>query len=449
MSFLGAVSAPVRQVLAGYAREIATPVRVVGAGNFTVPAALRAGGYAGEIHACDVSLYSCAFGAYLAGWPLKAWEREDCPDQLRGFLRPDSPMDLAASVALLLDLRQVWKAHNPYQVTVLGQYRQRWDSLLSGVRQRLAAFREQVSPIAFEARDGFAVLESAPRESTIIAFPPTYKKGYENLEKLLTAAVSWDRPDYREMTDKTLELYESIARFDGYFVVLEKDLPEVRAILGQPVAVLPRGRGKTTTILAKKASRKVVVRHVIKSADIGPVWPSSENIPVDARLTLGVLSPRQTIRFNELFLSSRIDYFEGGVALSLVFLVNGRAIGKADFCKSSQQWSLPGPGAMIYLMSDLAVPSAEPRLAKLVLLAILSRDVRELVDRKLLERHSFVGTTAFAKKPVSMKYRGVFKLHSRKEKEDGFALNYLGIFAAHDLAGALGLWRKKYANAAK
>jgi len=450
MSFLGAVASPVRQVLSGFAKSVQSPALIIGAGNFTVPSVLRTGGYGGEIRACDVTLYSCALGAFLGGWELQAWERPDCPEALRGLLRTDTPLDLAASVAMLLDLRQVWKAHNPYQRFVLAHYRWVWENLLEQTRQKLTAFREHVGQIAFEARDGFDLLEEAPRSATVFAFPPTYKRGYESLEKLLTASVEWDRPSYREMTDKSLELYEKIAGYENYFVVLEKDLPEVRSILGDPVAVLPRGRGKTTTILARTAPNRIVVRHTIQSSNIGPVWPSDRPVSGTETLSLGVLTSRQTIRFNELFLSSRIDYFEGGVALSLAFLLDGQAIGKADFCPSSQQWKLPGPGAMIYLMSDLAVPSVEPRLAKLVLLSLLSREVRELIDRKLLKEHCFVGTTAFSKSPVSMKYRGVFKLHSRKErKEGGFALNYLSPFGGHGLGDVLPLWRKKYGNGPK
>ena len=40
------------------------------AGNFTIPAALRSAGYAGDIACCDVSLYTSALGAYLTGTPL-------------------------------------------------------------------------------------------------------------------------------------------------------------------------------------------------------------------------------------------------------------------------------------------------------------------------------------------------------------------------------------------
>jgi hypothetical protein len=47
-------------------------------------------------------------------------------------------------------------------------------------------------------------------------------------------------------------------------------------------------------------------------------------------------------------------------------------------------------------------------------------------------------TTAFTDKPVSMKYRGVFDLHSRTEGR----LNYLGEAGKWSLEDALTWWRK-------
>ncbi|MFR0876312.1 MAG: hypothetical protein ACLSHC_18315 [Bilophila wadsworthia] len=119
----------------------------------------------------------------------------------------------------------------------------------------------------YQARDGFDLLEKSAPGHTVFAFPPTYKAGYEKLEALLRATVEWTPPFYREMTDKSLELFEAIARFDSYYVVLEKDLPEVYALLGQPSAVLPRGRGRTTYI---DETRRVVIR----SRSDRPVGPS-------------------------------------------------------------------------------------------------------------------------------------------------------------------------------
>jgi hypothetical protein len=43
-----------------------------------------------------------------------------------------------------------------------------------------------------------------------------------------------------------------------------------------------------------------------------------------------------------------------------------------------------------------------------------------------------------------MKYRGIFKLHKRKEVEEGFMLNYFARFQEHSISQVLEIWRKKY-----
>lgn len=98
-------------------------------------------------------------------------------------------------------------------------------------------------------------------------------------------------------------------------------------------------------------------------------------------------------------------------------------------------------------MCDLAVPSSvEKRLAKLVLMLLLSKEVQAFVNAKLRSRFGWLISTAFSPGPVSMKYRGVFKLYSRKEdKKSGlFALNYYARFGELNLREAFALWRKKY-----
>lgn len=55
-------------------------------------------------------------------------------------------------------------------------------------------------------------------------------------------------------------------------------------------------------------------------------------------------------------------------------------------------------------------------------------------------------TTAFSMHPVSMKYRGVYKLHKRLEGEkgEGFRLNYYGELGLWSLDEAYALWWKKF-----
>lgn len=450
MSFIGAVPAPVRQVMARYAQTVSLPCLIIGAGNFTVPSVLRSGGYAGSITACDVTLYTSALGAYLSGWNLHVEEHPECPAHLQGLLRPESPETLAASIAQLMDLHEVWQAKNPYQVRLINTYRNAWDSLLEKTLTKLATYKEHISPVTYQARDGFELLAESGPEHTVFAFPPTYKGGYEKLEALLRAVAVWQPPAYREMTDKSLELYETIARFDAYYVVLEKDLPDVYEILGKPVAVLPRGRERYTYILAREA-KKVVIRQTAKTATISPIWGPESPVTGSEEPGFAIVTRAQSLRLNELYLSKRINYYEGPVDMCIALTLAGKVIGKADFVKTSRgQWKLPDANEPLYIMCDLAVSSCEKRMAKLVCMLMLSKEVQEYVNAKLMTSFGWLITTAFSAGPVSMKYRGIFELYSRKEKkkEGGYALNYYAKFGALTLRESFALWQKKYANKA-
>ncbi len=445
MSFIGAIPSAVRKAVASMAPRVRGPVFLACAGNFTMAAALRAGGYTGEIKACDVSVYSSALGAALSGRDPGMRERDDCPPHLRGLLRLESPIHAAASIALLYDLRDAWQMKNPYQERMVEQYRRGWDSMMEKAVAKLSAFRDALAPVEYHPQDGFGFLRRADKNAAAVVFPPTYKRGYERLEKLLRAVVEWDQPAYQDMTDESLDLYRLVAEFDQYIVVLEKDLPDVHAIIGKPSVVLPRGRSAFSHIVVRlPCARPVLVRQKVKSAPAGPYLSPRARISGDEEISVSRLTLAQSLRMNELFLSTRIDYFTGGVGLSLAFRLNGRVFGKADFAPTTYHWKLPDDRPMIYLMCDLAVPSTEPRLAKLVLYALLSREIQDALREKYIQEFAWVCTTAFSRHPASMKYRGVFKLHRRQETENGYLLNYFAPFSGLSLKESLAAWRKKY-----
>ena len=515
MSFIGAVPAAVRQALANFAGDIKSPAVLVGAGNFTLAAALRSGGYTGEIRSCDVSLYTSVLGAFLSGQNIQIQERQDCPEHLSGLLRPDNMPELVASVALLYDLREVWQIKNPYQQRIVEQYRLSWEKLLGQTVEKLLAYQKHLGAIEYQAMDGFDYLASQDKKSTILVFPPTNPVGSEKFEKLLRTYIDWEPPKYRMMADKDVDLYELISGFDSYFVVLEKDLPKVHAILGKPAIILPRGRTSFSHIICKSVRQdKIILHNHIKSKTVGPFWPSDQEITGKENIEVVEISRGQSIRMNELFLSSKIDYFTVTDGFTMAFLLDGQVLGKADFCLSSRQWSCSpvsrktvergyndawkkisqqlrhrnpiclkcgeapttlvhhrdgdtsnnspenlfplcdkchgqehaGDSSMIYIMSDLAIPSCERRLAKLVLMSLLSAEVKEMLDLRYIEDFRYACTTAFADHPISMKYRGLFNLHKRKEVEGGFLLNYYAEFQEYKIAQVLEIWCKKHKN---
>lgn len=67
------------------------------------------------------------------------------------------------------------------------------------------------------------------------------------------------------------------------------------------------------------------------------------------------------------------------------------------------------PNYDIWLLSDFCTNNQIPRLSKLILLCVKSKEVKRMMCRILLREISTCYTKVYTHKPVSMKYRGMFK----------------------------------------
>ena len=98
----------------------------------------------------------------------------------------------------------------------------------------------------------------------------------------------------------------------------------------------------------------------------------------------------------------------------------------------------------VYLMTDFCVKSSINKLSKLVLYCILSKDVKMLAERLVSKEVKSIFTNVFTKHKSSIKYRGLFDLHTRKELEDkSFNLTYISKFGNWTLKEAVSLWKQK------
>lgn len=84
-------------------------------------------------------------------------------------------------------------------------------------------------------------------------------------------------------------------------------------------------------------------------------------------------------------------------------------------------------------------------MSKLVLYAVLSREGQLFIESALNRRIRSVVTTAFSEHPQSMKYRGLFRLKSRKGPgPDGrYQLNYGSTTGRWTLQEGLEQWLRK------
>ena len=95
----------------------------------------------------------------------------------------------------------------------------------------------------------------------------------------------------------------------------------------------------------------------------------------------------------------------------------------------------------VYLLADFVVDSTRySRLAKLLLLVIQSKEIRRMMEEHLLDELPTCRTMVFTDKPVSMKYRGLFKLARR----DPGKLVYETELGIRGLEEVIPLWLKKY-----
>lgn len=99
----------------------------------------------------------------------------------------------------------------------------------------------------------------------------------------------------------------------------------------------------------------------------------------------------------------------------------------------------------LWQVSDFCTNNNVPRLSKLILLCILSKDLQKMLSRRLNREIKSVISYAYTDAPVSMKYRGVFK----KEKKfcTPHKLAYYGIMGKHTLEECLIRYNEYRANA--
>ncbi len=91
------------------------------------------------------------------------------------------------------------------------------------------------------------------------------------------------------------------------------------------------------------------------------------------------------------------------------------------------------------MLSDFPIrPTQYKRLSKLVVALSLTTDMRDLMRQAFSREFKSVTTTAFTNRASSMKYRGLLKVASRKEK----MVNYGADLARWTTAEAFAWWKK-------
>ena len=428
--FLGSVSQPrLDQILRTVDFKSWGSVYVCCSGSFRVDRAIKTKWPTVRLISNDVSLYSVALGRLLMNQPF--------PILFTGRLAFIEKMveekDFENRVAALMVGHEMatYKGKNEWAKSHFQHYVDSFTSHLSKAREKLVIYSSKTKIDGFEACDFRAHAEAA-RENNggVVAFPPTYKKGYERIYKFVDDNTEWSRPDYEVWDPDDLDDWVKglRSRHVPYCVFADRKLDGLKPI----TAYLADGRRAVYSYSNSTRSSILSTTHRSEPFQYEPL--DLDQLTAQSVVSLVRTDSAKLNFLKDRYLAKGISHVPGDMNF-LVYL-DGTLAGAFIYAREKF-----GAGNRVYLLSDFST-SRERRLSKLIALLSTARLPVSVFETRSLMRVLTVATTAFTDKPVSMKYRGVFKLASRKPG----MLNYHSHVRSEDPQTLYRLWFGKWAK---
>lgn len=172
-------------------------VHVCCSGSFRIERALGERFPHLKLHSNDVSLLTCSIGRLAAGEPLDI----QFADRL-GFVEPvlrsmgAEPRDRVAAVFVALEMGK-YTSNNAWAKRHFQHYEHNFRVYLDRARAKLGEYLDGLRVDSFFCGDFRDHARRAiERGAAIIAWPPTYKGGYERQYKFISQNVRWTEPTY-------------------------------------------------------------------------------------------------------------------------------------------------------------------------------------------------------------------------------------------------------------
>lgn len=402
-------------------------VHVCCSGSFKIEQAIRSVNTTIPIHSNDVSLISSIVGYAKTGYEIVFNFKNDL-DYLNKYLSTDAETQLAL-IAYAMQLGK-YKSDNQYCNARRDFLEREIEAIIQSNKERAKKYLEQISISSFFCGDFIQHIEAAKDSgSSVMVFAPTYKGGYERLYKVINDNIDWaDEPSYEIYDPKqTHDIIERLYDENRNFIFfVDQQYDDIK-----PTMVY---EGSNKPIFAYTNSRKSSIRRDSNRARAFKYTAIDTNLIGEKSKVTAVVATSEAMNFlKDIYLAKGIKHKNG--MFNVLFYVDGMLAGGAIY-------SLPQFGdklRQIYILSDFSL-SRRRKVSKLIAMLATSKQIIDYINKKYFINIERVLTTAFTKKPVSMKYRGIFRLDAKK---DGF-LNYSSEVRDKTLDEIYGEWFKKY-----
>lgn len=411
-----------------------TPNVFVGcSGNFTFDRIAAAKGF--RVYSNDVSLYSRLIAALVRNEDFPT----TCTDaELSGLFARWSQSKYTPIIQVMFAMKygQFVDAKNDYQRTMLENYRQGAEAFCQKNIEKFSrgnVFNFEIADFFFG--DFKKHLEFAEKDSVIFLYAPTYKGGYEKIFNFVEKSFDYERPQYDIFDSKTAgpyyrRLLDSTQACIYSDILYDETLPFLR---GQ----VEKGDGKRTVFFYSSIENAKSF-HLVSNASILDKTPSilkpDDSFSGSPSIKVVLLPVKIVNHFKHIFVSNKVNYSLAG-DMGLGFLIDGKLFGFATFAKMLRTVDTKN---ILFLHSDFCVVSSIDRLSKLVLFLLRSKDVAKIVSRHYVHTFKGMQTSVYTDKPVSMKYRGVFK---KMDSQETGKLTYIADFTNLTLQECFDRWK--------
>ena len=451
--FKGVVHGDARLILATLIPSLPAHVHVLCSGNFTSESTLRFNGYAGRLTGCDVSLYTSAMGWFLAGEDFRLEVNPDVHpelNELAGYLT--DPLMKAATVCVATEIMQFARQKNHFERRMYRAHVKRLRQLVDDTAAKLDKHKGKLRLDEYHAQDAQQRIREIPSTGghCVLAFPPTYSGDYAKQYAAVESLFTWDVPEYGPLVagdDFARMIVESV---ENWAILSEKQTDSLDELLGQPVGRAARGGTKNVVIYTNLGvTQPKLVRRTVAAKEVRSIRRLSDRdeLREDAQVSILLLDGNEAAYIRQLY--SAVKPLQSGCPFNYAILVDGMLVGICMFAMSTRQCNFGNEAVsshhIIYMMSDLPVASdTHQRLSKLVVKCAASREMQTILASRVVSDIQYILTTAFSKNPVSMKYRGPYKLHKRTPAANGgYELNYYTQMGRWSLQEAYQQWWKK------
>lgn len=347
------------------------------------------------------------------------------------------------------------RKNNLHQKRLYDEYLDGWEWRFEKTAERVEQAKRACRIVQYSTSDIQDFEERCKQidpNGIFFGFLPFYKGDYEKLYKRIGEILAWEAPPY-QIIDRQVktQLLGKISRDFNYVLIDDMRHEEY------PNVMLKR---RTRTKEVFLYSDLPALAHVLVQKhfrDKPTYYARATDADLDAvttesKIVIKSVNHLEINYYKNIYMKKSIAWTNGNYAYDFMFFVDGKLFGFAviDIGGTKNLSKDIRVHNSFYLLSDFSVAvDKDKRLSKLVLLTLQSREFYEVLRDRVFRDAKYLSTSAFSDKPVSMKYRGVFDLHSRKENTalnaDGkFMLNYVTTFAKHSLQEALSKWIEKY-----